>query len=72
VLGIVAGILLAISLELWNFSDPDTLYRVMTFQDRFLLVCFGFAIGLGAILLYGLTFSFQIPTLELRVSLFPG
>ncbi|MGC8621240.1 MAG: hypothetical protein ACP5I6_06200 [Caldisphaera sp.] len=54
ILGIVAGLLLAIPLELWNFSDPDTLFRVMSFQDRFLMVCFGFAIGLGAILLYGL------------------
>lgn len=51
-LGILAGLTLAIPLELWNFSDPDTLMRVMAFQDRFLLVCFGFAIGIGAILLY--------------------
>ncbi|MEM3185486.1 MAG: YeeE/YedE thiosulfate transporter family protein [Conexivisphaerales archaeon] len=54
IVGIVAGATLAIPLELWNFSDPDTLQRVMAFQDRFLMVCFGFAIGLGAILLYGL------------------
>ncbi|MGC8973905.1 MAG: YeeE/YedE family protein, partial [Thermoproteus sp.] len=53
-LGIVAALPLAIPLELWNFSDPDTLFRVMALQDRFLIACFGFAIGLGAILLYGL------------------
>ncbi|MFP3165374.1 MAG: YeeE/YedE thiosulfate transporter family protein [Acidianus sp.] len=53
-LGILAGLTLAIPLELWNFSDPDTLFRVMALQDRFMVVCFGFAIGLGAILLYGL------------------
>ncbi|MFP3194454.1 MAG: YeeE/YedE thiosulfate transporter family protein [Caldivirga sp.] len=53
-LGIFAALPLAIPLELWNFSDPDTLFRVMALQDRFLVACFGFAIGLGAILLYGL------------------
>jgi len=51
-LGIAAGFGLGTPLEIWNFSDPDTLMRVMAFQDRFLMVCFGFAIGLGAILLY--------------------
>ena len=51
-LGIIVALPLAIPLELWNFSDPDTLFRVMAFQDRFLMVCFGFAIGIGAILLY--------------------
>jgi len=48
-LGLLVALPLAIPLELWNFTDPDTLFRVMAFQDRFLMVCFGFAIGLGAI-----------------------
>jgi len=65
-LGIVAGMLLAISLELWNFSDPDTLFRVMAFQDRFLMVCFGFAIGLGAILLYGLNLFVPHPNFGIK------
>ncbi|MDG6944243.1 MAG: YeeE/YedE family protein, partial [Nitrososphaerota archaeon] len=71
-LGIVAGILLAIPLELWNFSDPDTLYRVMSFQDRFLMVCFGFAIGVGAILLYAL--NLIVPSLNFGIKDFfvPG
>ncbi len=51
-LGLIVALPLAIPLELWNFTDPDTLFRVMAFQDRFLMVCFGFAIGVGAILLY--------------------
>ncbi|MGC8569087.1 MAG: YeeE/YedE thiosulfate transporter family protein [Nitrososphaeria archaeon] len=65
-LGIVAGMLLAIPLELWNFSDPDTLFRVMAFQDRFLIVCFGFAIGLGAILLYGLNLFVPHPNFGIK------
>lgn len=65
-LGIVAGMLLAIPLELWNFSDPDTLFRVMAFQDRFLIVCFGFAIGLGAILLYGLNLFVPNPNFGIK------
>ncbi len=71
-LGIVAGVLLAIPLELWNFSDPDTLYRVMAFQDRFLLVCFGFAIGLGAILLYGLYLFVPHPNFGIKYFFVPG
>ncbi|MGB9814829.1 MAG: YeeE/YedE thiosulfate transporter family protein [Thermoplasmata archaeon] len=71
-LGIIAGILLAIPLELWNFSDPDTLYRVMAFQDRFLLVCFGFAIGLGAILLYGLYLFVPHPNFGIKSFFVPG
>lgn len=51
-LGLIVALPLAIPLELWNFTDPDTLFRVMAFQDRFLMVCFGFAIGLGSIILY--------------------
>ena len=51
-LGLIVALPLAIPLELWNFTDPDTLFRVMAFQDRFLMVCFGFAIGVGSILLY--------------------
>ncbi|WP_292319337.1 YeeE/YedE thiosulfate transporter family protein [Caldisphaera sp.] len=66
ILGIVAGLLLAIPLELWNFSDPDTLFRVMSFQDRFLMVCFGFAIGLGAILLYGLNLFVPHPNFGIK------
>ncbi len=66
VLGIVAGMLLAIPLEIWNFSDPDTLFRVMAFQDRFLMVCFGFAIGLGAILLYGLNLFVPHPNFGIK------
>jgi len=65
-LGIVAGLLLAIPLELWNFSDPDTLFRVMAFQDRFLMVCFGFAIGLGAILLYSLNLFVPHPNFGIK------
>ena len=53
-LGILAGLVLATPLEIWNWGDPDIVWRVMAFQDRFLMVCFGFAIGLGALLLYGL------------------
>jgi uncharacterized membrane protein YedE/YeeE len=53
-LGILAGFILATPLEIWNWGDPDIVWRVMAFQDRFLIVCFGFAIGLGALLLYGL------------------
>ncbi|AEA11830.1 Predicted transporter component [Thermoproteus uzoniensis 768-20] len=64
-LGIVAALPLAIPLELWNFSDPDTLFRVMALQDRFLIACFGFAIGLGAILLYGLNL-FTAPNFGLK------
>ncbi len=71
-LGILAGLLLAIPLELWNFSDPDTLYRVMAFQDRFLLVCFGFAIGLGAILLYGLYLFVPHPNFGIKSFFVPG
>ncbi|MEM4313624.1 MAG: YeeE/YedE family protein, partial [Thermoplasmata archaeon] len=71
-LGILAGILLAIPLELWNFSDPDTLFRVMAFQDRFLLVCFGFAIGLGAILLYGLYLFVPNPNFGIKDFFVPG
>ncbi|MCL4344375.1 MAG: YeeE/YedE family protein [Nitrososphaerota archaeon] len=65
-LGIVAGMLLGIPLEIWNFSDPDTLFRVMAFQDRFLMVCFGFAIGLGAILLYGLNLFVPHPNFGIK------
>jgi len=72
ILGIVAGILLAIPLEIWNFSDPDTLFRVMAFQDRFLLVCFGFAIGLGAILLYGLNLFVPHPNFGIKDFFIPG
>jgi len=72
VLGIVAGMLLAIPLELWNFSDPDTLFRVMAFQDRFLIVCFGFAIGLGAILLYGLNLIVPHPNFGIKAFFVPG
>lgn len=64
-LGLVAALPLAIPLELWNFSDPDTLFRVMALQDRFLIACFGFAIGLGAILLYGLNL-FTAPNFGLK------
>ncbi|MGC8681630.1 MAG: YeeE/YedE thiosulfate transporter family protein [Thermoplasmata archaeon] len=71
-LGIVAGILLAIPLELWNFSDPDTLYRVMAFQDRFLIVCFGFAIGVGAILLYALNLIVPSPNFGIKDFFVPG
>ncbi len=71
-LGIVAGILLAIPLELWNFSDPDTLYRVMSFQDRFLIVCFGFAIGIGAILLYALNLIVPSPNFGIKDFFVPG
>ncbi|NAZ31697.1 MAG: YeeE/YedE family protein, partial [Acidilobus sp.] len=53
-LGILAGFILATPLEIWNWGDPDIVWRVMAFQDRFLIVCFGFAVGLGALLLYGL------------------
>ncbi|ADL19156.1 Predicted transporter component [Acidilobus saccharovorans 345-15] len=53
-LGILAGFVLATPLEIWNWGDPDIVWRVVSFQDRFLMVCFGFAIGLGALLLYGL------------------
>ena len=72
ILGIVAGMLLAIPLELWNFSDPDTLFRVMAFQDRFLIVCFGFAIGLGAILLYGLNLVVPHPNFGIKAFFVPG
>ncbi|MEM0168158.1 MAG: YeeE/YedE family protein, partial [Thermoplasmatales archaeon] len=34
-LGLLVALPLAIPLELWNFTDPDTLWRVMAFQDRF-------------------------------------
>ncbi|AFH42006.1 YeeE/YedE thiosulfate transporter family protein [Fervidicoccus fontis] len=71
-LGIVAGMLLAIPLELWNFSDPDTLYRVMAFQDRFLMVCFGFAIGFGAILLYALNLIVPSPNFGIKSFFVPG
>jgi len=71
-LGIVAGLLLAIPLELWNFSDPDTLYRVMSFQDRFLIVCFGFAIGVGAILLYALNLIVPSPNFGIKDFFVPG
>ncbi|WP_440059612.1 YeeE/YedE thiosulfate transporter family protein [Thermogladius sp. 4427co] len=71
-IGIIAGILLAIPLELWNFSDPDTLFRVMAFQDRFLMVCFGFAIGLGAILLYGLNLIVPSPNFVIKSFFIPG
>ncbi|MEM3684513.1 MAG: YeeE/YedE family protein, partial [Conexivisphaerales archaeon] len=73
IVGIVAGATLAIPLELWNFSDPDTLQRVMAFQDRFLMVCFGFAIGLGAILLYGLNLIPGVqPHFGLKALFVPG
>ncbi len=72
ILGIVAGLLLAIPLEIWNFSDPDTLFRVMAFQDRFLMVCFGFAIGLGAILLYGLNLFVPHPNFGIKDFFVPG
>jgi len=72
VLGVVAGILLATPLEIWNFSDPDTLFRVMAFQDRFLMVCFGFAIGLGAILLYAVNLIVPHPNFGIKDFFVPG
>jgi uncharacterized membrane protein YedE/YeeE len=38
----------------------------MSFQDRFLMVCFGFAIGLGAILLYGLNLFVPHPNFGIK------
>lgn len=72
ILGVVAGILLATPLEIWNFSDPDTLFRVMAFQDRFLMVCFGFAIGVGAILLYAVNLIVPHPNFGIKDFFVPG
>ncbi len=70
-LGLIVALPLAIPLELWNFTDPDTLFRVMAFQDRFLMVCFGFAIGVGAILLY-LVALFTHPNFGIKDFFVPG
>ncbi|BAB59612.1 hypothetical protein [Thermoplasma volcanium GSS1] len=70
-LGLIVAFPLAIPLELWNFTDPDTLFRVMAFQDRFLMVCFGFAIGLGSIILY-LVAIFTHPNFGIKDFFVPG
>jgi len=70
-LGLIVALPLAIPLELWNFTDPDTLWRVMAFQDRFLMVCFGFAIGLGSIILYGVALITQ-PNFGIKDFFVPG
>jgi len=70
-LGLIVALPLAIPLELWNFTDPDTLWRVMSFQDRFLMVCFGFAIGVGSILLYGIAL-FTHPNFGIKDFFVPG
>ncbi|MGC8620303.1 MAG: YeeE/YedE thiosulfate transporter family protein, partial [Thermoplasmata archaeon] len=49
-----------------------TLYRVMAFQDRFLIVCFGFAIGIGAILLYALNLIVPSPNFGIKDFFVPG
>ncbi len=69
--GLIVGLPLAIPLELWNFSDPDVLQRTMAFQDRFLMVCFGFAIGVGAIVLYFLNI-FVHPNFGIKDFFVPG
>ncbi len=70
-LGLLVALPLAIPLELWNFTDPDTLWRVMAFEDRFLMVCFGFAIGVGSILLYAIAL-FTHPNFGIKDFFVPG
>ncbi|MGC8645724.1 MAG: hypothetical protein ACP5UO_05635 [Thermoplasmata archaeon] len=69
--GLIVALPLAIPLELWNFTDPDTLWRVLAFQDRFLMVCFGFVIGVGSVILYGLSL-FIHPNFGIKDFFVPG
>ncbi|MEL9990166.1 MAG: YeeE/YedE thiosulfate transporter family protein [Thermoproteus sp.] len=69
-LGVIAALPFAITLEMLNFSDPDTLFRFLALQDRFMFICFGLVVGLGSILLYGLNL-FTSPNFGLK-ALFVG
>jgi len=70
--GVFAGILLSIPLEIWDFSNPDVIIRAITLKDRLLMVCFGLVIGVGAILLYAL--NLFVPVLHWGIKSFfvPG
>ncbi|MFP3210386.1 MAG: YeeE/YedE thiosulfate transporter family protein [Thermocladium sp.] len=70
--GIFAGILLSIPLEIWDFPNPDVIIRAITLKDRLLMVCFGLVIGVGAILLYAL--NLFVPMLHWGIKAFfvPG
>ncbi len=72
--GVFAGILLSIPLEIWDFppNPPDVIIRAITLKDRLLMVCFGLVIGVGAILLYGL--NLFVPMLHWGIKAFfvPG
>jgi len=54
-IGIFIGMIIGGLAELWGISNSDVLLKLSTWEDRLFVNCIAIAIGVGGVLLYGLS-----------------